>query len=329
MTDEQYPADAETQETQPEQQPVNSPGTQLREARERAGWTIERLAAELCLPAERLWALEADDHESFGGVVYVRGYLRRAAALLDLPAETLITAYESCCNSPKPTEILPGLLPGKPPSRGLPGWAAPLSGVAAAVAALAFTWWTLAPDGTGTAPIETGAPTKSRPALEFLASEEPTAAPEEDSVAEEASSSGEEAAAAPRMAESLPRATAETPEGEVAGENTAGQAPDGPAATARIVEVPEADMVPPGTVELRFEFTEDCWLEVEDAREKRLAYRLYRAGDVARLRGTAPVSVFLGNAAGARLSVDGSPIAVRPAARRDGTARLTVGGGEG
>jgi cytoskeleton protein RodZ len=82
-------------------------------------------------------------------------------------------------------------------------------------------------------------------------------------------------------------------------------------------------------VELRFEFSEDCWLEVTDADERRLAYRLYRAGDVARLRGKAPVAVFLGNAEGVRLTVDGSAIAVRPAARRDGTARLTVGGGAG
>jgi cytoskeleton protein RodZ len=41
------------------------------------------------------------------------------------------------------------------------------------------------------------------------------------------------------------------------------------------------------------------------------------------------MAVFLGNAEGVRLTVDGAPIAVRPAARRDGTARLTVGGGAG
>jgi hypothetical protein len=30
-----------------------------------------------------------------------------------------------------------------------------------------------------------------------------------------------------------------------------------------------------------------------------------------------------------RLTVDDTPVAVRPASRRDGTARLTVGGGTG
>lgn len=331
MTDEQQMADA-TRTMEPE--PVSSPGTQLRAARERAGWTIERLAAELCLPPERLRALEADDHASFGGVVYVRGYLRRAAALLELSAEELIAAYETCCNSPSPTDILPGPLPGKLPRPGLPGWAAPLSGVTAAVAVLAFTWWMMAPDGSERALNDEDAAADTSPALEFLAAEELPAAPEEQAAASseplpgDESDSGEDetAAAVSRLAERAPPLP--EPGGDATGAPAA-QAEDDGRASARVVAVPEAEILPPGTVELRFEFTEDCWLEVEDAREKRLAYRLYRAGDMARLRGTAPVSVFLGNAEGTRLSVDGSPIAVRPAARRDGTARLTVGGGEG
>lgn len=334
MTDEQHMADMETQA-------ASSPGTQLREARERAGWSVERLASELCLPAERLRALEADDHASFGGVVYVRGYLRRAAGLLDLSAEELIAAYESCCDSPQPTDIVPGPVPGKLPRPGLPGWAAPVSGVAAAVAALAFTWWAMAPDGSENALNNDNASAETRPALEFLVTEELPPAPEEQGVASTEPLPGDDAALgegdmnapAPRLAESAPLAPGPTgeasgPTGEATGAPAA-QAEEGARASARIVQIPEAEILPPGTVELRFEFTEDCWLEVEDAREKRLAYRLYRAGDMARLRGTAPVSVFLGNAAGTRLSVDGSPIAVRPAARRDGTARLTVGGGEG
>jgi cytoskeleton protein RodZ len=48
------------------------------------GGREQRLAAELCLPMDRLAALERDEHASFGGVVFVRGYLRRAASLLGL-----------------------------------------------------------------------------------------------------------------------------------------------------------------------------------------------------------------------------------------------------
>jgi len=59
--------------TQPEAQTAQTPtaGERLRRGREQAGWTLERLAGELCLPADRLRALEADDFAGFGGAVFV------------------------------------------------------------------------------------------------------------------------------------------------------------------------------------------------------------------------------------------------------------------
>lgn len=281
-----------------------SPGLQLQAARERAGWTQERLAAELCLPVGRLRALESDDHAAFGGVVFVRGYLRKAATLLGVPPSELVAAYEACCNTPRPADVLPTPLPGVSPRRGVPGWVAPAGGLAGVVAVLGVTWWLvpIAPSG-GAMATHDPAPA----ALEFNVAEGPAfalpvvVAPEDD----------EDGA--------IEQATA--------AEATHAPAEDGPAIAA--VEYVEAALPAPGTVELRFEFSEDCWLEVHDAEGRRLAYRLHRAGDVSRLRGKAPVEVFLGNAGGARLLVDGAPLALRPAASRDGTARLTVGGGAG
>jgi cytoskeleton protein RodZ len=275
-----------------------TPGIQLRAARERAGWSLERLAAELCLPVERLRSLEADDHSAFGGVVFVRGYLRRAANLLGISPDALVTAFERCCDTTRPADLLPGPLPGRAPRRGPPGWLAPLSAGAVAVVALGITWWLLPFDRNGSVPREVPA------ALEFQVPEEPRLAVAMEPAAESVAES---------VAESLPRVIEPAPE-------------------LAAVEYPEAasSMLPvPGTVELRFEFVEDCWLEVTDADGRRLAYRLHRSGEVARLRGKAPVSVFIGNADGARLTVDGAPIALRPAATRAGTARLTVGGGAG
>lgn len=305
------------------------PGARLRAAREQAGWTMERLAGELCLPVDRLRALEADDHASFGGVVYVRGYLRRAAQLFGLPPQELITAFETCCNSARPAEILPTLPPGRPPRRAAPGWPAPVAGMAAVALLAGLTWWWLAPQGERPADVASVA---AGPAtLEF-----PPAEPRLPVEPELRAASVEEGTGAGMPGDMQPRLP------DSGGSNAAATAPaaastaapmsvvmESPRPALRVVEAPDSVMPPPGTAELRFEFSEDCWLEVTDADEQRLAYRLYRAGDVARLRGKAPVSVFLGNAEAVRLTVDGSPIAVRPAARRDGTARLTVGGGAG
>jgi cytoskeleton protein RodZ len=276
-------------------------GALLRQARERAGWSAGRLAAELCLPLERLDELERDAYESFGGAVFVRGYLRRAATLLGIPPEPLLQAYEARSGAARPAELVPGLPPGRLPGPGFPGWVIPAGGVLAVVALMAGSWWLMNSGGVtpSAAPVADARPgprleipvVAERPGVPLPVREEPALPPPLVPEPEESSAlTGHE---------------------------------------VRIVDLPEAPLRPPGTVELRLEFTEDCWLEVTDAEERRLAYRLYRAGEVTRLRGTAPLSVFLGNADGVRLAVDDEPLAIRPASRRDGTARFTVGGGAG
>ena len=136
---------------------ILSPGTQLRAARQQAGWTTERLAAELGLPLERMQALERDEHQSFGGIVFVRGYLRRAAVLLGIPAADLIAAYEACCNETRPAEIIPGLPPGRLPGRGVSGWAGPMVGAIAVVGVVAATWWLTERGGAVTPALEQAA----------------------------------------------------------------------------------------------------------------------------------------------------------------------------
>jgi cytoskeleton protein RodZ len=309
---------------------VLSPGALLTAARERAGWSAQRLAAELCLPADRLAALERDEHASFGGVVFVRGYLRRAARLLGVPPQELIAAFEACCNAERPAEVLPAVAPGHAPRRGAHGWAAPATGVLAVVAAVAGTWWVMgsgAGDKHGPGPAAYPAAAE----LEFTAPEQPRIVLAEVQPEPEASgkTSGDETPG-------VETSRVETRGADEAAAEPAPQVFDAeailvehPVVEHPVIETPEPAAPLPGTAELRFEFSEDCWLEVMDADERKLAYRLYRAGDVTRLRGKAPLAVFLGNAEGVRLTVDGAPLAVRPASRRDGTARLTVGGGAG
>lgn len=298
-----------------------SAGEHLRRGREEAGWTPERLAGELGLPVDRLRALEADEFAGFGGAVFVRGYLRRAASVLNLSAAEMIASYEAASGTARPADIIPELPPGQPPRRGVPEWTGRVTVTTLAVAAVAFTWWFMRPADVprplAEAPppaAETVQPTlppaepETVPAPQAVAAEQPVAA--DEGIPEVAAPGSMNAAASPgEQRRSLP--AADTDDAEAVAAEAAGT-----------LELPV-------TVELRFEFDEDCWVEINDALGTRLAYRLYRAGDVSRLRGVAPVEVFLGNAEGVRLTVDDTPVAVRPAAGRDGTARLMVGGGTG
>ncbi len=57
-------------------------------------------------------------------------------------------------------------------------------------------------------------------------------------------------------------------------------------------------------------FTEECWTEITDADGRRLYFGLAGADQRVDVRGRAPVSVLLGNAAAARVWIDGVPWSV-------------------
>lgn len=64
-------------------------GSRLRSARERSGLTVERAAQKLHLDPAILQALEAEDFDSLGAPIYIKGYLGRYAELVGESAESL------------------------------------------------------------------------------------------------------------------------------------------------------------------------------------------------------------------------------------------------
>lgn len=316
-----------------------SPGQRLRAARERIGWSLEWVADELKLPPQRLAELEADEFAGFGPPVFVRGYLRRTAILLGVPPEEVLALYEAQTGAGAPPVRI-GLAPGRPPRPDRSGWLGTALVGSLVAAVLAGGWWFLGP-GPGESVQIARAPEENPGAP--LALEEP--GPEATAQAVPVQSAPERIApariepepASPATADGTPIAQPAPTSGEAgtAGDpsEVAATVADSLAAADSAPTVPSPAAEPPvvlaGQADIRIRLLEDCWLEIIDAEGRRLAYRLGRAGENTRVRGTAPVSVFLGNAEGVELTVDGEAVAVRPAARRDGTARLTVGGGAG
>ena len=68
-------------------------GEQLREARERAGLTVEEAAAQTNIRREHLNALEADELGALPGLPFARGFIRIYADLLKVDADVLLDAY--------------------------------------------------------------------------------------------------------------------------------------------------------------------------------------------------------------------------------------------
>lgn len=71
------------------------PGERLRAARTAAGLTAQGVADDLHLSVEMLEALERDDYARLPGRVFVRGYLRNYARLVDLPADAVVAAFDA------------------------------------------------------------------------------------------------------------------------------------------------------------------------------------------------------------------------------------------
>jgi len=82
---------------------VEKIGEHLKQLRELAQKSEEELAAEINLSVDQLQALESDDKSKLPAPIYVKGYLKRYAAALDLPDKEVLQAYETLSKEASPT----------------------------------------------------------------------------------------------------------------------------------------------------------------------------------------------------------------------------------
>ncbi len=74
---------------------LEGPGRRLKALREAQGLELGRVASLLHLSEEKLLLLEAEAYGELPGPVFVQGYIRNYARLLEVPVEPLITAFRT------------------------------------------------------------------------------------------------------------------------------------------------------------------------------------------------------------------------------------------
>lgn len=297
-----------------------SPGGAIRAAREQVEMSLEELAAHTKLARTTLDALETDRFEDLSESVYVRGYYRKCAKVLDLDGEQLIAGYEAR-SSAMMTAVPPAkvLLAGSNPSEPRGTGRAVMAVLVVVAVVVGVLWWVQqdrpsadTPPALVTPPVSgrdgpVDAPIIRRPAL-VLESQLGNGA----GTAEDAEVSTDETPATAPIAE--PDTETETQESP---------APSESSATAPVPSnTSEPDAAPSPTLVLRFK--ENSWVRVEDARGQSLASGLIASGSVRELRGVAPYTVFLGFAPGVDVSLDGQAVDMSPHTRSNDTARLTL-----
>ncbi|KTD21294.1 helix-turn-helix domain-containing protein [Legionella londiniensis] len=78
-----------------EEQEQEKPGAKLAAIRKEKGFSTDYVAGKLHLRVRIIELLEADDYHSMPEPVFIKGYLRAYAKLLDIPAEPLVETFNS------------------------------------------------------------------------------------------------------------------------------------------------------------------------------------------------------------------------------------------
>lgn len=273
---------------------VTSPGAMIREGRERMRLSLDDLAGVTKLSYNTLEALERDDFSAMLEPVYVRGYYRKCAKVLELSEKTLLQAYEARVvqKMPEPPAKLRLASGADLGSASRLPVALAISAAVIAVVVCAIVW--VARNGTQAEPMAIATPS---PVV---------------SVANEAQ----------------PESPAEAPAGQQA------PAPDAPGSEAAPAVAPAAETAattpaspPPavaGADSAVLSFSSASWVRVDDANGRTLFNDMGQPGESRVFDGPLPLNVFLGNAPVVKVEFKGQPVDVQPFVRSNNTARFTL-----
>jgi len=267
-------------------------GERLRKARREQEITLSDISKELHLDEAKVRSIEENDFAKLGAPVFAKGHLKKYAQLVQIDPDDVLADYYQLTR----TDGLPPVVS----DRERPDLSAPagpmIAVVVAVIAVIALaSWWFFGRDaGAPAAPME----------------------PDEQRIVPD-DAIGEEAA----LPEVVP-----APAVEDMADDEAASATDSVSATTEAAVEPAVAQEQPAadSLALVIEFSGDCWTEITDSNGDRLFFDLGREGRRVAVEGSAPISVLLGNAAFATLSVNGASYTIPDDSRRGETARFTL-----
>lgn len=278
-----------------------SPGALIRMARERRRLSQEDLAQQTKLSRATVDALERDDFGALLEPVYVRGYYRKCAKILELGEEGLIAAYNRRVGPTTPRT--PAKIRLSANTDGGGGWVARLVGTLLVLAALglgAVLWYLREAPMTADA-LPVPAALDTAPADESATAASPVTALLPSTATEAAPATG----------------GSDTPSAAASQPAVANPAPATPA-------VDESAPAAAGEGRISLRFTQTSWVRINDASGKTLLNGLMEAGQQQVVTGAVPLSVFLGNAPGVDLRFEGEPVSLAPFVQDNNIARFNL-----
>ena len=273
---------------------VAPPGILLAAARKASGLSIAEVAVEMRISPRQVEAIEADRYEDLPGAVFVRGFVRNYARLLNIDPVPLLHALEPALGAEVPlrAQHYAGTLPVPVKRSHARVWLVML-GVVLAMLAVGglYEYWRarrVAPQGADAqvVPVQPSAPAAV-----------PTAPVGEP---------------VPLVPERLSDSPPSSKEGAAA----PGSSEGAPASVAPSTASPSVDR-------LTVEFLQSSWLELRDRAGRILYSGTGVANSVQSFEAEGPIGVVIGNAPGVRITYNEKPVDVSAYAERN-IARFTL-----
>ena len=313
---------------------IISAGSRLTAARTAAGLSIAEVARHLKLSPLQVEALETGDHKKLPGPVFVRGFMRNYARLVNLDPVPLIADVVAAQN-----QEAAALVAAAEPEKAIPfpgqaswNWKPYAIGLVLVVAGLAvYEFFDGVLDAAVLAPAV--------PAVD--APQSKAVVPPESATETKIEKNENAAVAAPAMMggangiTSMPSA----PTKVATVERSANGITSMPSAPAKVATVERGangiTSIPPAptkvaTVErsandkvLRFSFAREAWVEIRDAKSRVIFSQLNAAGSNPVVSGEPPFNMVIGNASGVKLVFGERAVDLAPYTQVD-VARLTL-----
>jgi cytoskeleton protein RodZ len=332
-------------------------GSQLKAAREAADMTIEQVAERLHLLRETVIALEEEDASKLPSRVFTLGYLKNYARILDLPESHITGLFK---DEVKEVEEIRSLQQPRAPKirirrhqqiHGGRLFVKVITGlIVIAIIALPVLWWrgaiqlpdlsglpflpatekqesvkTSHDDGSETLTLSIGDEPSSGNETQQDATAEPVKAVEKSSdedLLELSLESADDAATAEAGDSSDISTNAEEASSETSGEISITSQTIGKTAVSDDVVVVATDAA--GEHKVTLDFSDNCWVNVNDAEGKIVLFGDIPAGSSKTLEGVAPFTFVLGNATHVKVSIDGRAYDIAPHIK-GGVARFSLG----
>jgi cytoskeleton protein RodZ len=286
-------------------------GEKLRQARESASYSVAYVAAQTHLQEEVIVALETDQFDKLPGEVFVKGYIRSYAKLLEIDSQELLAAYPSD-RSIETETVVPQIKKAKKlNSSGVDSiviWSSVT--VVVILTGLLMTWWVYQEDSD---PVELA------------------------TVAERFDDEHLSGASDVQEQQQPEAKQHDVVLGDIDPKHTSDKQNEPPGIVDNDQSIPQQQaQVAPAIIEAPFsggeidkvritvKYTQESWTEIFDARKRRLLHGLIKPGATRVISGQAPFNIFLGNSPGVELEINGKPFDHSVYMRRNNTARFLI-----